>query len=333
MAGVIHNLPAMTSKPQYRRVPGRSGLFVRDSLWMSADHLLSVRRNPFSESYRRFYFTDIQAIVVTELPDLWAPYGYTAAVVLIVTAAALVYTRHPVWGSLSMVVALAAFFVTRRSADCACYLQTSVSTELLPSLRKRVDAGKAVALLKAEIEKAQGTVSAEVLEAGPVDSRVSRLAKAKPALRHCSGQVHWIAFALILVWGAITSVSLKGAVSLPFGIAAGALSTLVLLLLVLAAIQQRNSDLALSVRRLVYVGLAFYLASGLISFAVSINIAWRLGTGVKGSATIMNNPALRAYQVVDLIAFCALGCTGLILMWRHTRALRTPPPLALGNGG
>ena len=57
--------------------------------------------------------------------------------------------------------------MSRQSADCACYLQTSVSTELLPSLRKRVDAGKAVALLKAEIEKVQGSVSAEVFEAGP----------------------------------------------------------------------------------------------------------------------------------------------------------------------
>ncbi len=323
----------MTTEPQYRRMPGRSGLFVRDSLWMSAGHLLSVRRNPFSESYRRFYFTDIQAIVITDLRDLWAPYGYAAAAFLIVTAATLVYTRHPVWGGLCTIVALAAFIVSRHSADCACYLQTSVSSELLPSLRKRVDAGKAVALLKAEIEKVQGSVSGEVFEAVPIDSRASRLAKAKPALRHCSGQVHWIAFALILVWGAITSLSLKGAVSLPLGIAAGALSTVVLLLLILAAIQQRNSDLALSVRRLVYVGLAFYIASGLISFAVSINIAWRLGNGVKGSATIMNNPAFKAFQLIDLIAFSALGCTGLILMWRHTRTLRTPPPLALGNGG
>jgi hypothetical protein len=332
MAGVIHNLPAMTSKPQYRRMPGRSGLFVRNSLWMSADHLLSVRRNPFSESYRRFYFTDIQAIVITELPNLWAPYGYAAAAFLIVTAATLVYARHPVWGGLCTIVALAAFIVSRQSAECACYLQTSVSTELLPSLRKRADAGNAVALLKSEIEKAQGSVSAEILEAGPVDSRASRLAQAKPALRHCSGQVHWIAFALILVWGAITSVSLK-VLSVPLGIAAGALSTVILLLLILAAIQQRNSDLALSVRRLVYVGLAFYIASGLVSFAVSINIAWRLGAGVKGSATIMNNPAFKAFQLIDLIAFSALGCTGLILMWRHTRTLRTPPPLALGNSG
>src|ERR1039458_9512474 len=136
MVSAVPHLPAMTTKLQYSRMPGRSGLVVRDSLWMSADHLLSVRRNPFSESYRRFYFADIQAIVVTELPNLLAPTGLTAAVLFIVTAAALMYTWHPVWASLCALLSLVSFFVSWRSADCACYLQTSVSTEMLPSLRR-----------------------------------------------------------------------------------------------------------------------------------------------------------------------------------------------------
>src|ERR1035438_3817814 len=108
MVSAVPHLPAMTTKLQYSRMPGRSGLVVRDSLWMSADHLLSVRRNPFSESYRRYYFADIQAIVLTELPNLVAPYGYTAAALLIVTAAALLYTRHPAWATLCTLASLVA---------------------------------------------------------------------------------------------------------------------------------------------------------------------------------------------------------------------------------
>jgi hypothetical protein len=65
----------MTTESQYSRLPGRSGFFVSHSLWLSSDHVLSVRRNPFSEAYRRYYFNDIQAIVLTELPNLVAPYG------------------------------------------------------------------------------------------------------------------------------------------------------------------------------------------------------------------------------------------------------------------
>lgn len=327
----------MTTKPQYSRLAGRSGIFVRDSLWMSADHLLSVRRNPFSESYRRFYFADIQAIVVTELPDVLAPSALTAAVLLMVTAAALMYTWHPVWASLCALISLVSFFVSWRSADCACYLQTSVSTGMLPSLRRRVEAEKTVALLKAEIERTQGSVSAEALETGladsrPADARPGRVPRLKPAVHHSSGMAHWIAFALMMVRGAISAISLKGVVSIPVGIAATIVGTVILLVLILAAIQQRNSDLALGVRRLVYVTLAFYVASGLVSFAVSIYIALHLGPRATSQA-IMDNPMLKAFGLVDLIGFLALGCTGLILMWRHQRSVRTPPPLDLGNGG
>jgi hypothetical protein len=321
----------MTAQPQYRRLPGRSGVFVRDSLWMGADHLLSVRRNPFSESYRRYYFADIQAIVITELPNVWAPYGYGVSMFLIAASAALEYVRHPVWAALCAVASLVAFLVSWRSADCACYLQTSVSTELLPSLRRREDAAKAVAFLKVEVERTQGSVSTELLEAPPSNARAVRAAAAKPALRHCSGRAHWVAFGLMLVRGAIGFVSLKGAVSLPWSIASGVVGTIILLSLVLAAIQQRHSDLALGVRRLVYVTLATYVVSGLVSFAVSIYIVSQLGPRATSQA-IIDNPALRTYELFDLIGFWVLGCIGLIFMVRHQRALRTPPPLELGNG-
>jgi len=323
----------MTTQPQYRELPGRSGIFVRDSLWMGTDHLLSVRRNPFSESYRRFYFADIQAIVVTDIPDLLAFSSYTAAILVMVTAAALMYTGHPAWGIFCALLSLLSFFVGFRSANCACYLQTSISTAMLPSLRRQVDAGKAVELLKVEIEKAQGSVSAEVLTSGAVDARAARVSTAEAALRHASGQVHWIAFSLMLVRGAVSAISLKGVVSIPLGVVAAVIGTTILLLLILAAIQQRNSDLPLGVRRLVYVTLAFYIASGLVSFAVSIYIAAHLGPRATSQAMILEDPALKMYGLVDLIGFLALGCTGLILMWRHQREVHTPPPIELGNGG
>jgi type III secretory pathway component EscS len=137
----------------------------------------------------------------------------------------------------------------------------------------------------------------------------------------------------MIVRGSISAISLKGAASIPLGIAATIVGTAILLLLILAAIQQRNSDLPVGVRRLVYVTLSFYIASGLASFAVSIYIALQLGPRATSQAMIIENPMLKAYGLVDLLGFLALGCTGLILMWRHQHSVRTPPPLDLGNGG
>jgi hypothetical protein len=322
----------MTTGSQYSRLPGRSGFFISHSLWLTADHVLSVRRNPFSESYRRYYFADIQAIVLTELPNLIAPYGYTVGVLLLVTTAALFYTQHPAWGVFCALVSLAAILASWRSADCACYVQTSISSEMLPSLRQKVNAGKTLALLKAQVEKTQGAVNAEALDAHPTDTRSRRVASANSALRHSSGRLHWIVFALMVMRGAMSSATLLGVTSVALNFATGGVGTVVLLLLVLAAIQQRNSDLAGNVRRVVYFALVFYIASGLGGFVVSIYIAFRLGPRAANQAILMANPAIKSFELLDLIGFCLLGLAGLILMWRHQRS-SAPPPIELGTSG
>ncbi|HLK21031.1 MAG TPA: hypothetical protein VKT81_18905 [Bryobacteraceae bacterium] len=320
----------MSAGTPYYRLPGRSGLFISHSLWMSADHVLSVRRNPFSESYRRYYFTDIQAIVLTELPNVMAPYGYTTGALFVATAAALSYTQHPVWAILCGLIALVTLWLSWRSADCACYLQTTVSSEMLPSLRKQGTAGKTLAIIKAQIEKAQGAVSAEALEAVPADTRARQVAPPKSALRHCTGRLHWIVFALMVMRGALSSSSLLGVVSVPLNLAAGGLGTVVLLLLVLAAIQQRNSDLAVDVRRVIYASLVFYIASGLAGFVVSIYVAFRLGQQAANRSMLLANPAIRFFELLDLIGFCALGLAGLFFLWRHQRS-SAPPSIELGT--
>jgi hypothetical protein len=300
---------------------------------MGPDHLLRVRRNPFSESYRRYYFADVQAIVFTELPNAAAFYGYAAAALLVLIASVLFYTRHPIWGVFCALSSLLGFFLGWRIADCACYLKTSVSTERLPSLRHRGNAAKAMAALKAEVERNQGHVSRDVLEAHPLVAHATRVVPPTPALRHCGGQVHWILFAMMLVRGAMESISWsKRAPSVPLDIAEGVVGSVILLLVVLAAIQQHRSDLPLVIRRMVYVVLAWEVVIWLTSFAVSIYIAFRLGSKASNLSVMMSNPALKIYQLVDLTGFFILGCTGLILLWRHQRASRTPPPLAQENG-
>lgn len=49
----------------YRKVSGVHGtLFAREQLWVGSDHLLLVRTSFAVESYRRFYFPDIEAVVI-----------------------------------------------------------------------------------------------------------------------------------------------------------------------------------------------------------------------------------------------------------------------------
>ena len=59
---------------EYRRLPGRGTLLDGDkwyatsralcTVWMGSDHLLLVSRAGYTENYKRFYFRDIQAIII-----------------------------------------------------------------------------------------------------------------------------------------------------------------------------------------------------------------------------------------------------------------------------
>lgn len=324
----------MTPRSHYSRMPGRSGLFVRNSLWMGADHLLSVRRNPFSESYRRYYFTDIQALVLTEFPSSAAPYLAALGAGLFTIAVALVYTRRLAWGILCGLVALLVLYLSWRLPTCACYLRTSVSTERLLSLGHLRAAEKAVATLKVEIEKVQGIASPEALLADSPAARTSGVARPGQQLRHSNGRMHWIAFTLLLLRGTLAVIPwVRVSSSVPVNAAVGSLGTAALLFLIFAAVQQRRSDMAQSVRRTVYAALAWYVASGVAAVAVSIYIGIQVGLSRVNAVMLTTTPAAKIYELVLLIGYLILGGAGLILMSRHQSAVRTPPPLVLGSGG
>src|SRR5882724_2221817 len=51
--------------PNFRRLKiGGAGLAGVSSLWLGPDHLLVVEIAGITEKYRRFYFRDIQAVIV-----------------------------------------------------------------------------------------------------------------------------------------------------------------------------------------------------------------------------------------------------------------------------
>ena len=47
--------------------------YIRTSLWLGKDHLLCIDSNGYSETYKRFYFQDIQAVSIrlTQRRQVW----------------------------------------------------------------------------------------------------------------------------------------------------------------------------------------------------------------------------------------------------------------------
>jgi hypothetical protein len=327
----------MTTDSPYRRLPGRAGLIIRGSLWMQPDHVLRLRRSAFSEQYRRYYFADIQAIVLTELPATGAYYGYAIAAALILGAGALASALHFVSAVLLALFGSLVFLIASRRRNCACYLKTMVSTEELPSLRRLSAARKTVEILKAEIQRAQGELSQETLVAqhavlGAIP------AATKPETPHYNGVVHWILFGLVLLRGILAAIALAAKLyGWQFSIFESLVGTGVLLMALIGAVKQHRTDLARRVRWLTYSVLAWYALSAMGIFGVSVYIGVLMGkAGPRNpldTTALMNHPLMRYTQLTDVALLILLGCAGLILMWIHHSTKRTPPPLTSETPG
>ncbi|MGN6553872.1 MAG: hypothetical protein ACTHLW_09135 [Verrucomicrobiota bacterium] len=136
----------------------------RSCLWLGRDHLLVVSTDGFTETYKRFYFGDIQAIVLRRnLRDrvigivtglMTAGFGLTALLMKAIEG-------KWVFGILAGVCAIPFVFNLLYGATCSCELRTAVQTEPLPPLSRVPRARKALARLRPLIAAAQGELSPE----------------------------------------------------------------------------------------------------------------------------------------------------------------------------
>lgn len=148
----------MTDRIAYKKLPGfASAPFRRRSLYAGPDHVLSVRSSAYMEEYRRFYFRDIQAIVLSEGGSGWSYYLLASAAFLFLMFLLLGYSWHLIFSGLCGAGALCAFVIGVRLPNCACYLKTATTTEPLPSLGRLRAARRTLAILRPLIETAQET--------------------------------------------------------------------------------------------------------------------------------------------------------------------------------
>ena len=142
------------------RTSSRTGFAVavrsRGSLWLGPDHLLCVETNGYRETYKRFYFRDIQAIIIqhTKRRVIWN------AILPTPLAGGLV-------GLLALLSAGERNEVTINNilgTGCVCYLRTAVQIEQLPGLYRVPKARKVLAKIRPQIVAAQGSeLSAETV--------------------------------------------------------------------------------------------------------------------------------------------------------------------------
>lgn len=154
---------------QYKRVRGlgRAGTLSRASLFTAHDHLLLCDyRTGFTERYKRFYFADIQAIIIQKTAHWFGGmmiWGFFAICFLVIALS----THWNLFLRISEGVCV--FFVLRhlvRGPSCRTHIQTAVQTDVLPMLKRVRKTNRVLHRIFPIIEQAQGPATA-VPEAPP----------------------------------------------------------------------------------------------------------------------------------------------------------------------
>jgi hypothetical protein len=200
---------------EYIRLPGSSfSVRTRARLYRGKDHLLSLHTTGYTESYKRFYFNDIQAIVAQKTGDgtLWSIVHaiFTAAWVLL----ALIIDDPVisfVFGWLPAGIFLVSFLINVLSGPtCVSYIYTAVTKEKLRSLSRLRKAQSVMSQLRPFIDNAQGRLTGEVLSekgaemtgkgTAEIQQRTVPHKKVETA-RYYNGRFHEVLFYVLFLFG------------------------------------------------------------------------------------------------------------------------------------
>ena len=146
-------------------------VYSLSSLWLGSNHLLCVNTSGFAETYKRFYFRDIQALTVrltSRRTNLNWTLGILSAVAWGSLAFALVSQSVTMAGAcavLLVVFGLPLLVNNLLGSTCAVEIRTAVQTETLPSLNRLRETRTILSRIRPLIEQAQGLLTPEEVAA------------------------------------------------------------------------------------------------------------------------------------------------------------------------
>jgi hypothetical protein len=179
---------AMKKPKLYTRLPGTAYRTFRGkyTLWRGQDHLLHMLSNGMSEDYKRYYFKDIQGIVITKTRNA----SVTSWVIFILSLLTSWYTWYfsktgntAAAGFLfTMAIVFIAFLIMLliKGPSCEFLIITAVQSEKLKAVTYLRHARKLMKIIRPVILEAQGGMDNEI-SATAVDSlqaKKSRIEKA-----------------------------------------------------------------------------------------------------------------------------------------------------------
>ena len=344
--------------PSYERLPGRGrktsgwiGLGAAvNTIWLASDHLL-LRESVYglSESYKRFYFRDIQAFIVRRSARwiAWISIWMILSLVFIFCWG-MTQRRAGVWLVLAAICFFLAVIQLARGPTCVTYLVTAVQRELLGSLNTRRKVRRVFKTLVPLIEGKQGRFDssslAEPATSPPGEPSAARTAAVSAApvtapIAVTPSRLHLALFLTTLIGGCVALWETFKSSAVTINVAAVLLAAIIVLAVITLALQGRRrvSKLVAGFTWTITIGyivawiLIYTIYSTVFSFQQAADRAKRHQppevSFEMSPRSLRQMPGFDYVLVIYGGCSVALGVAGVVALFMTRPRLKVPPPL------
>jgi hypothetical protein len=329
---------------KYTRLPGRghrhgfgASIFSRCRLYLGNDHVLSAEASGFTEKYKRFYFSDIQAFVTIRTKK-WEKLNIILPLIIIGWFVLAVLSGagpgRTFLASIGMIFLAAFVYHLLKGPTCHCFVVTAIQKEQLPSLGRIGLANKVIAVLSRSIEAAQGHLDRAAL----VESTFDPVSDTTTAIHqplthqtkerhHSTGMIHLITFLLLLMGGLIKGIDFVHHTR-EFALLSHIMFLSGSVLTIVALVKQKGSDLPHSARTLTWASVVFVWLLSFINSIISFASAIKHLKTFKGqfdfyesmlNISPLDSSFMFIYTIVTIVCSLLLATCGLIVILRHRR--------------
>ncbi|MGD9216899.1 MAG: hypothetical protein PVJ84_18955 [Desulfobacteraceae bacterium] len=341
----------MVKKEQrYRRLPGRPIFsFAGKSLWQGADHLLYVESLFFKERYKRFYYKDIQLLLLKRNTIHWAWTFVWGALALVFGIIAIAVSQAPYVSGTLLACCLAALLANLiMGPSCTVYLQTAVQVQKLANLRRVRTAGKVMTVIKTLVEERQGAweepqnheAQGTLFQASPASppdfSGASVLEKDRESEPKGPYKLllHQILFGLLIVIGVLGAVQvfLK---SLPIGLFEVLLQGAAQIMVIVALVRWFRHLKGTLIAKFNWMALIFIAVQTIIGYGLYMAVSirnpeinyhhWAMFK-MMFETQMSDHPLALAGNIIFAGGSLLLGAFGLLVVQRHGVTLGPSEP-------
>lgn len=264
---------------RYRKLAKSGGLFAYYSLWQGPDHLLSAETAMASEDYRRFYFHDIQAIIVqkTGMQHVYSFLFGLPGVLALMVGTLGDATPQP-WLIFSVLAGLLLAINLFRGPTCVCHIRTAVQNVRIRALVRMRRLDKVLDQVQPLIAEAQANLprAAPGLSAPAGAPRLKRPPErgsdsptAMPVTDAASTGLHRILFAALVIQALLAGLEFY-VNNLIYGLLATLFVMGVMILTVVALARQPDSGINSAAKRFTWAALALVCLEVAAGYAASI---------------------------------------------------------------